>query len=155
MSSQLWGKKFPFNVHLSSVRTNKHKFCKWALTWQNQQNHWVPSEDSDQPGYPRSLIRVFAGSKPGSATYFRGDLSWNNFYGYSPLPLIQEGKLLVNHLERLSLPRNSVVRLTTGYMWTNDGPGGGRGGGARFQVSVVLILEQRIAKHTLNSVLKI
>ena len=32
----------------------------WAATWQNQQNECVPSEDSDQPGHPTSLIRVFA-----------------------------------------------------------------------------------------------
>ena len=32
----------------------------WAATWQNQQNEWAPSEDSDQPGHPPSLIRVFA-----------------------------------------------------------------------------------------------
>ena len=30
------------------------------MTWQNQQNEWVPSEDSDQPGHPPSLIWVFA-----------------------------------------------------------------------------------------------
>ena len=36
--------------------------CKliWAATWQNQQNECAPSEDSDQPGHPPSLIRVFA-----------------------------------------------------------------------------------------------
>ena len=33
---------------------------KWATTWQNQQNDCAPSEDSDQPGHPPSLIRVFA-----------------------------------------------------------------------------------------------
>ena len=33
---------------------------KWAATWQNQQNECAPSEDSDQPGHPPSLIRVFA-----------------------------------------------------------------------------------------------
>ena len=32
----------------------------WGATWQNLQNECVPSEDSDQPGYPHSLIRVFA-----------------------------------------------------------------------------------------------
>ena len=32
----------------------------WAATWQNQQNGWAPNEDSDQPGHPPSLIRVFA-----------------------------------------------------------------------------------------------
>ena len=31
---------------------------KWAASWQNQQ--CAPSEDSDQPGHPPSLIRVFA-----------------------------------------------------------------------------------------------
>ena len=33
---------------------------RWATTWQNQQNECAPSEDSDQPGHPLSLIRVFA-----------------------------------------------------------------------------------------------
>ena len=32
----------------------------WAATWQNQQNECAPSEDSDQPGHPPSLIRVLA-----------------------------------------------------------------------------------------------
>ena len=32
----------------------------WAATWQNQQSGCAPSEDSDQPGHPPSLIRVFA-----------------------------------------------------------------------------------------------
>ena len=31
----------------------------WATTWLNQQNECAPSEDSDQPGHPPSLIRVF------------------------------------------------------------------------------------------------
>ena len=36
--------------------------CKdiWAVTWQNQQSECAPSEDSDQPGHPPSLIRTFA-----------------------------------------------------------------------------------------------
>ena len=33
---------------------------KWAATWQNQQSDCAPIEDSDQPGHPPSLIRVFA-----------------------------------------------------------------------------------------------
>ena len=33
---------------------------KWVASWQNQQCGSAPSEDSDQPGYPPSLIRVFA-----------------------------------------------------------------------------------------------
>ena len=32
----------------------------WAATWQNQQSDCAPSEDSDQPGHPPRLIRVFA-----------------------------------------------------------------------------------------------
>ena len=32
----------------------------WAATWQNRQCGCAPSEDSDQPGHPPSLIRVFA-----------------------------------------------------------------------------------------------
>ena len=32
----------------------------WATSWQNQQCGCVPSEDSDQPRHPSSLIRVFA-----------------------------------------------------------------------------------------------
>ena len=32
----------------------------WASTWQNQRCGCAPSEDSDQPGHPPSLIRVFA-----------------------------------------------------------------------------------------------
>ena len=32
----------------------------WVVSWQNQQNDCAPSEDSDQPGHPPSLIRVFA-----------------------------------------------------------------------------------------------
>ena len=33
---------------------------RWAATWQNQQSECAPSKDSDQPGHPPSLIRVFA-----------------------------------------------------------------------------------------------
>ena len=33
---------------------------KWAATWQNQQSECAPSEYSDHPGHPPSLIRVFA-----------------------------------------------------------------------------------------------
>ena len=33
---------------------------KWATSWQNKQNDCAPSEDSDQPGHPPSLIRDFA-----------------------------------------------------------------------------------------------
>ena len=36
------------------------KVYNWATTWQNQKKECAPSEDSDQPGHPPSLIRVFA-----------------------------------------------------------------------------------------------
>ena len=32
----------------------------WAASWQNQQSECAPSEDSGQPGYLPSLIRVFS-----------------------------------------------------------------------------------------------
>ena len=38
----------------------RHRLIIWAASWQNKQNECAPSEDSDQPGYPPSLIRVFA-----------------------------------------------------------------------------------------------
>ena len=44
-----------------TVRNNRAKTdCMTrAASWQNQQNDCAPSEDSDQPGRPPSLIRVF------------------------------------------------------------------------------------------------
>ena len=50
-------KMFFLNVHPMYVQPEK---STWAATWQNQQNECAPSEDSDQPGHPPSLIRVFA-----------------------------------------------------------------------------------------------
>ena len=47
------------NRSLSSPTSCKRPI-KWAATWQNQQNGCASSEDSDQPGHPPSLIRVFA-----------------------------------------------------------------------------------------------
>ena len=40
----------------------------WATSWQTQQNDFcaLPSEDSDQPGHPPSLIRVFTVRSMGS-----------------------------------------------------------------------------------------
>ena len=38
----------------------------WAATWQNQPNECAPSEDSDEPRHPPSLIRVFAVRSMGS-----------------------------------------------------------------------------------------
>ena len=31
----------------------------WVASWQNQRNDCAPSEDSEQPGHPPSLIRAF------------------------------------------------------------------------------------------------
>ena len=49
--------------HFKSVETNFRKLIfnvnNWAVTWQNQQSDGAPSEDSDQPGHPPCLIRVF------------------------------------------------------------------------------------------------
>ena len=46
--------------------TKWQKYLEWAASWQNQQNDCAPSEDSDQPGHPSSLIRVFAVRSMGS-----------------------------------------------------------------------------------------
>ena len=43
-----------------AVTGSWHTKVIWAMTWQNQQSDCAPSEDSDQPGHPPSLIRVFA-----------------------------------------------------------------------------------------------
>ena len=42
------------------VRVYMSRDMTKPATWQNQQNGCAPSEDSDQPGHPPSLIRVFA-----------------------------------------------------------------------------------------------
>ena len=43
------------------INTSKRLYMlKWTTSWQNQQNDCAPSDDSDQPGHPPSLIRVFA-----------------------------------------------------------------------------------------------
>ena len=49
-----------FKNSLIYIIYNIVKIHKWAATWQNQQNGCAPSEVSDQPGHPPSLIRVFA-----------------------------------------------------------------------------------------------
>ena len=48
-----------FPTRLSNVNSY-HSLIIWAISWQNQQSDCAPSEDSDQPGHPPSLIRVFA-----------------------------------------------------------------------------------------------
>ena len=49
-----------------------------------------------QSGASLTVNQGFAGSSPGPATYFRGDLSRHNLCGHSPLPLIQEGQISVS-----------------------------------------------------------
>ena len=46
----------------SSYLFTRIKHCeeKWTATWQNQQNECAPSEDSDQPGHPPSLISLLS-----------------------------------------------------------------------------------------------
>ena len=46
-------------VFMRTLKTNTFANI-WAATRQNQQCGCAPSEDSDQPGHPPSLIRVFA-----------------------------------------------------------------------------------------------
>ena len=59
-SSKYW------TMSLFIYRTGKYNHhlivsvIMWAATWQNQQGECAPNEDSDQPGHPPSLIRVFA-----------------------------------------------------------------------------------------------
>ena len=47
-------------VTFGRVKSSQAWKYKWVTTWQNQQNDCAPSEDSDRPGHPPSLIRVFA-----------------------------------------------------------------------------------------------
>ena len=47
-------------LNYRSIAVAKEWMKKWAASWQNQQSECAPSEDSDQPGHPPSLIRVFA-----------------------------------------------------------------------------------------------
>ena len=57
-----------YAVLIRAWKSCVYRICKstyflvniWATTWQNQQNECAPSEDSDQPGHPPSLIGVFA-----------------------------------------------------------------------------------------------
>ena len=60
-------------LHTSSI------IYKRAMTWQNQQNECAHSEDSDQPGHPPSLIRVFT---------VRMKTRWVLSYPLSAQPLI-------------------------------------------------------------------
>ena len=63
----VWPKTFYICIYLILFSWKVHgQKIMWATSWQNQQNECVPSEDSDQPGHPPSLIRVFAVHSMGS-----------------------------------------------------------------------------------------
>ena len=49
-----------FHIKILPLRHQTGKEHKWAASWQNHQCGCASSEDSDQPGHPPSLIRVFA-----------------------------------------------------------------------------------------------
>ena len=53
MLSVMWS---PFKVSLYFIIVQ----IIWVATWQNQQTECAHSKDSDQPGHPPRLIRVFA-----------------------------------------------------------------------------------------------
>ena len=55
-----------FIIQKKHDKSNLNYLNNWAATWQNQQNECEPCEDSDQPGHPPSLIRVFAVSSMSS-----------------------------------------------------------------------------------------
>ena len=48
------------SIYLTTYTCRFKMQNKWAASWQNNQNDCAPREDSDQPGHPPSLIRVFA-----------------------------------------------------------------------------------------------
>ena len=47
-------------IVLPALTTGTIGDTNWAALWQNQQSECAPSKDSEQPGHPPSLIRVFA-----------------------------------------------------------------------------------------------
>ena len=54
-----WSGQIKIDVLCLGKNRDVSSFTIWAASWQNQQNECAPSEDSDQPGHPPSLIRVF------------------------------------------------------------------------------------------------
>ena len=53
-------------IMFKKKKEKKYNNYNWDATWQNQQSDCMTSEDSDQPGHPPSLIRVFAVCSMGS-----------------------------------------------------------------------------------------
>ena len=56
---------FPFPTEFGSIWHWQQ--CSWTASWQNQQNDYAPSNDSDQPKHLPSLIRVFTVCSMGSS----------------------------------------------------------------------------------------
>ena len=56
---KITGSMIVFILITEAIQMSAHNII-WDVTWQNQQNDCAPSKDSDQPGHPPSLIRVFA-----------------------------------------------------------------------------------------------
>ena len=54
------------NSNWSAQLQKESRFLIWATSCQNQQNDCAPSKDSDQPGHPPTMIRVFAVHSVGS-----------------------------------------------------------------------------------------
>ena len=59
MAHILFGCQLPSWFQITVIKLPPKVRLVWALTWQNQQSEFAPSEDSDQPGHLPSLIRVF------------------------------------------------------------------------------------------------
>ena len=52
------------NPYCQKLKTGPFVNNSWAATWQNQQSECAPSEDSDQPGHPPSLISLRCPHEP-------------------------------------------------------------------------------------------
>ena len=60
ISSMFWAFRIGYQYWIT--RTCKHcagKIAIWATAWQINEMTCAPSEDSDQPGHPSNLIRIF------------------------------------------------------------------------------------------------
>ena len=122
------------------------------LRWQNQQKGCAPSEDSDQPGHPPSLIRVFAvpskGSKRPRLSSCGQQRLWSNWAGaqadlsfrwaYMPFcwfchkvaQLSSLAGLVVGWCEDVVYLRHRGVQLILAYSWARPAilvAGKGRG----------------------------
>ena len=111
------------------------QFTIWVATWQNQQNECAPNEDSDQPGHPPSLIKVFAlrslGPKVSSCGQRRLWSDWadaqadlglrwvhSHFVGFSCRGSYQV--TIVLYLSGITVSRKQVlIKLIT--LWTRNG----------------------------------